>query len=186
MKSSSTLRQRNGSKVSDKERLSHLARGQEALEKEKVFIKATGRAIEKAMSVGRWFEQRQDEYAVRIKTGSVMVVDDILEDEEAKMKERQREEMIREENQMPADRQSDGEEQGTKEGQVKEPVMAGGGAAEANESSTSQDPAPSSSKSISPRKKKGRREKRAVPPDTELPESRTRWVNMVEIAINLK
>jgi ribonuclease P/MRP protein subunit POP7 len=98
MKSLSALGQRNGSKVSDKERLSYLARGREALEKEQVFIKATGRAIEKALSVGRWLEQRQDEYAVQTKAGSVMVVDDILEDEEAKVKERQREEMVKKEN----------------------------------------------------------------------------------------
>ncbi|KAF2220369.1 Rpp20 subunit of nuclear RNase MRP and P-domain-containing protein [Elsinoe ampelina] len=47
-----------------------------------VVVKGTGRAIEKALGVGSWFQQR-DGYKVRIKTGSIGAVDDVVETEEA-------------------------------------------------------------------------------------------------------
>ncbi|KAG8624579.1 hypothetical protein KVT40_007646 [Elsinoe batatas] len=46
-----------------------------------VVVKGTGRAIEKALGVGGWFQQR-DGYRVRIKTGSIGAVDDVVETEE--------------------------------------------------------------------------------------------------------
>ncbi|KAK4555236.1 hypothetical protein LTR86_007532 [Recurvomyces mirabilis] len=48
---------------------------------EEVVIKATGKAIQKAMQLGLWFQQRE-EYLVRLRTGSVGAVDDIELDEE--------------------------------------------------------------------------------------------------------
>jgi len=42
-----------------------------------VVLKATGKAIEKALSLGLWFQQR-DEYAVTIRTSSVGAIDDII------------------------------------------------------------------------------------------------------------
>lgn len=139
-------------KISEKEKLARLAKGQEALKKEEVFIKATGRAIERALSVGKWFEEKEQEYAVRVKTGTVLVVDDIVEDEEAKSKEM--------------------EKDGSTGENATRPTESKATAATAA--------------SDQPLKKRKRHAKAAVPGGAELPESRTRWVNMVEIAITLK
>ncbi|KAK3674284.1 hypothetical protein LTR78_005753 [Recurvomyces mirabilis] len=48
---------------------------------EEVVIKASGKAIQKAMELGLWFQQRE-EYLVRLRTGSVGAVDDIELNEE--------------------------------------------------------------------------------------------------------
>ncbi|KAL1865625.1 hypothetical protein Plec18167_009346 [Paecilomyces lecythidis] len=141
-------------KISEKEKLARLAKGQEALKKEEVFIKATGRAIERALSVGKWFEEKEEEYAVSVKTGTVLVVDDIVEDEEAESKEMEK----------------DG--------------STGENATRLTESKAATTTATAASEQ--PLKKRKRRAKAAAPADAELPESRTRWVNMVEIAITLK
>ncbi|KAJ9210956.1 hypothetical protein DTO166G4_7453 [Paecilomyces variotii] len=150
-------------KISEKEKLARLAKGQETLRKEEVFIKATGRAIERALSVGRWFEEKEEEYEVRVKTGTVLVVDDIVEDEEAKRKEMEKEKIGEESG-------GDGKKDGTAIGE------------DATRPAESEAAAPSKQ----PSKKRKRRAKAAVSGDVELPESRTRWVNMVEIAITLK
>lgn len=46
-------------------------------EEEKVMIKATGKAIEKALGLALWFQQRE-EYGIEIRTGSVGAIDDIV------------------------------------------------------------------------------------------------------------
>ena len=46
---------------------------------EEVIIRATGRAIEKALNLALFF-QKQDDYCVKIRTGSVDAVDDIVQD----------------------------------------------------------------------------------------------------------
>ncbi|PLN80695.1 Rpp20 subunit of nuclear RNase MRP and P-domain-containing protein [Aspergillus taichungensis] len=125
---------------------------QQQKQKEEVFVKATGRAMEKALAVGRWFEEKGgEEFAVRVSTGSVLVVDDVEEDEGAK-------------------RGEDGSAAG-----------AGTGADSSATGSTGQ----------KEEEKKKRRRKRtadavAAAEDVELPETRTRWVNMVEVAVSLK
>lgn len=50
-------------------------------ERDEVILKATGKAIAKALSLGVWFQQR-DEYAVRIETGTVGAIDDIIAPED--------------------------------------------------------------------------------------------------------
>ena len=126
----------------EKQKLAELANI--SSKREEVFIKATGRAIEKALNVCKWFEEKETEYSVRVKTGSVIVVDDIVEDEEKKEQEEQKRQR--------------------QEGQQSNP--------------------PSESKSAA--KKRKRQAPTAVNPDAELPESRTRWVKMVEVAVSLK
>ncbi|KAJ5523113.1 hypothetical protein N7513_012657 [Penicillium frequentans] len=115
--------------------------------REEVFLKATGRAIEKALKVGKWFEEKETEYVVRVTTGSVLAVDDIVEDEEKKELEMQKEQQ-----------QSKGESLPEKQDQ--EPSKAAA--------------------------KKRKRQAPAVSNDAELPESRTRWVKSVEVAVSLK
>ncbi|KAB8261155.1 Rpp20 subunit of nuclear RNase MRP and P-domain-containing protein [Aspergillus pseudonomiae] len=131
----------SSSKKRDRERLAQIARGSEALKKEEVFVKATGRAIEKALRVGKWFEERESEYTVRVETGSVLVVDDVVEDEGRK---RSLEEKVK---------------------------GGGGGTSQGSES----------------RAKKQRRAASALAAaEEELPETRTRWVNKVEVSIAFK
>ncbi|CAI7614926.1 unnamed protein product [Penicillium viridicatum] len=117
--------------------------------REEVFVKATGRAIEKALNVAKWFEEKGTEYTVCVNTGSVLVVDDIVEDEEMKAKEEQKRQ--RQEEQTPTDQ---------------------GDAASKPESKSAA--------------KKRKRQAAAAEDDAELPESRTRWIKMVEVAVSLK
>jgi ribonuclease P/MRP protein subunit POP7 len=44
---------------------------------EEVLVKGTGKAVSKVMEIGTWFLQREKEYVVRIRTGSVGAVDDV-------------------------------------------------------------------------------------------------------------
>ena len=129
----------SSSKKRDRERLAEIARGNESLKKEEVFVKATGRAIEKALRVGKWFEERESEYVVRVETGSVLVVDDVVEDEERKRK-------------------------------LEEKVK--GGASQGSESAA--------------KKQRRAASALAVAEEEELPETRTRWVNKVEVSIAFK
>lgn len=52
-------------------------------EREEVVLKGTGKAIGKVMELGLWFQQRDAEYHVRLKTGSVFAVEDVQYEEEA-------------------------------------------------------------------------------------------------------
>ncbi|KAL9125348.1 MAG: hypothetical protein Q9217_005440, partial [Psora testacea] len=70
-------------KGSDKQRLKELservaAAHSENIAPEEVVLKATNRAIERALGLGLYF-QGQEDVRVRIRTGSVGVVDDIIE-----------------------------------------------------------------------------------------------------------
>ena len=146
-------------KKTEKQKLAQLAAGHDALRKgkgeEEVFVKATGRAMEKALAVGRWFETREAEYVTRVKTGCVLVVDDVVEDEEMRGR------VI-----------AEGEEVGEVE-ELKEQQQQG-----QNAEATSAAPV---SKSASKKRKRA-----ANAESEELPESRTRWVNVVEIAVTYK
>ncbi|GFF45502.1 hypothetical protein IFM46972_07809, partial [Aspergillus udagawae] len=157
----------SSSKRTDRQKLAEVARGQEQLSKEEVFVKATGRAIEKALSVGRWFEERGNEYAVRVKTGSVLVVDDIEEDEEAKRK------AVEEAERVLLQEQAQEKKDGEKDDGQRAPDQS------------VDTPAQPVSKSET-KKRKRAANALASASGEELPETRTRWVNMVEIAVTLK
>jgi len=45
--------------------------------REEVVIKGTGKAIARVMEMGVWFQQRQEEYKIRLQTGSAACIDDI-------------------------------------------------------------------------------------------------------------
>lgn len=131
----------------EKQKLAELASAAE--QREEVFVKATGRAIEKVLNVGKWFEEKEAEYTVRVKTGSVLVVDDVVEDQEQKEKlEKKRQ---RHEEDKSAEPENTKTEQGTT--------------------------------------KSAEKKRKRVAPEAsgdELPETRTRWVKMVEVAVSLK
>ncbi|EDN08887.1 hypothetical protein I7I51_00543 [Histoplasma capsulatum] len=154
-------------KISEKQKLTQLTESAEDLKKEEVFIKATGRAIEKAMSIGNWFAAKE-EYAIKVNTGAVMVVDDIVEDEKLKRKQ-------------------EGIEKDEKEAVSGTPKETPGEACVNPKSADDVDNCNVASLQKSkPSTKKRRRKNEAVDSTGELLESRTRWVNMVEIAVTLK
>lgn len=182
------------SKLSEKEKLARVARGDEELRRrsEEVSVKATGRAIERALSVGRWFEGRSEEYAVRVSTGCVLVVDDVVEDEEEKRRlqllllqeegERQRQQQQQQQQGKGKENNGDEEENVSVPAPMQQPPAM---------DSTEPEPRPEQSTSSSTSSKaagKGKKRKRTttIPTDVELPETRTRWVNMVEVAVSLK
>ncbi|KAJ6020614.1 hypothetical protein N7540_006118 [Penicillium herquei] len=134
----------------EQQKLAELAKAVE--NREEIFIKATGRAIEKALKVGKWFEEKQTEYAVRVKTGSVLVVDDIVEDEEK--------------NERDAEKKQRQEEKNQNTGEDATPDKSG--------------------KETKAQAKKRKREAPVEADDAELPETRTRWIKMVEVAVSLK
>ncbi|OJD15010.1 hypothetical protein AJ78_04695 [Emergomyces pasteurianus Ep9510] len=151
-------------KVGEKEKLAKLTESTEELKKEEVFIKATGRAIEKAMSIGKWFAAKE-EYAIKVNTGTVMVVDDIVEDERLKRKQEKKGKNAVPDTckEMPCE------------------VEVNAQPADEDSGNTAPPPQPKTGS-----KKRKRRGNEAVDADGELLESRTRWVNMVEIAVTLK
>lgn len=143
-------------KISERERVKRMEEGGERVRREEngVVVKGTGRAIEKALAVGRWFvaNGREEEYGVAVKTGSVLVVDDVGIDEGV------RERVIQEGKKVGLEGgEGEGEKEGEKEG--------GGGM----------------SKSAAKKRKRA-----AAAEEEELPDSRTRWVNLVEITVSLK
>lgn len=146
-------------KKTEKQKLAQLAAGHDALRKgkgeEEVFVKATGRAMEKALAVGRWFETREAEYVTRVKTGCVLVVDDVVEDEEMRRRVIDEGEKVGEEEKEKQQQQEDKDSETTS--------------------------APPVSKSAAKKRKRA-----ANAESEELPESRTRWVNVVDIAVTYK
>lgn len=134
----------------EKQVLAELADAAE--KREEVFVKATGRAVEKVLNVGKWFEEKETEYTVRVNTGSVLVVDDVVEDEERKEQLAQKQ-LYHEERKQ-------------------------------NETGNNTEPEKGTAKSAA--KKRKRQEQPVVSDDNELPETRTRWIKMVEVAVSLK
>ncbi|KAK1147425.1 hypothetical protein N8T08_001507 [Aspergillus melleus] len=153
----------SNSKVRDRQRLAQVARAGEQVCQEEVFVKATGRAMEKALSVGRWFEERGEEYTVRVKTGSVLVVDDVVEDEEARRRT-----------------VDDEEDKGVKK------VQEGKEVVDNTAGDEDMDAAKPRSKTAAKKRKRAANAAAKIGEDEELPETRTRWVNMVEVAVALK
>lgn len=132
-------------RTSEKQKLAELAKIAGAEKREEVFVKATGRAIEKALSVGKWFEERGGEFVVRVKTGSVLVVDDVVEGEMGEKKN-----------------------ENDSESKVAEGV----------------DPPDSKASDSDKKRKRGADDDPAA--TEEVPETRTRWIKMVDVAISLK
>ncbi|KAK2808985.1 hypothetical protein FQN50_004259 [Emmonsiellopsis sp. PD_5] len=147
-------------KTSDKQKFGQLGESTEELKKEAVFLKATGRAIDKAMDIGKWFGAKE-EYAIKVKTGTVLVVDDIVEDEGASQTQTQQgtEEPVSKDQEADGDESMDVEPSSTGDAKTQQPQS---------------------------KSKKQKRRNQAVDENGDLLESRTRWVNMVEIAVTLK
>ena len=160
-----------------------LAAASEALGKEgeEVVVKASGRAIEQALKVGGWFKSKEAELAcnVTVRTGSVQVVDDLVEVEQDEGEDVKNEEGP--DGCEAADEQTE-----------QEITMSSNNTAEA----TAEESLPQEVKSeqkveekVEEKDKKRRRRgkrKRATYDKDDMPEARKRWINTVEIVISLK
>lgn len=151
-------------KTSEKDKVAQLKESTQLLRKEEVFIKATGRAIQKAMDLGKWFSEK-DGYSINVKTGTVMVVDDIVEDDKMKERELRRQGKKEEATNQNVDKDEMEIESSTEKSQ-----------------STTEPP----TDALQKKSQKKNTEHKRLNDNEELPESRTRWVNMVEIAVTLK
>ncbi|KAL4935671.1 Rpp20 subunit of nuclear RNase MRP and P-domain-containing protein [Aspergillus oleicola] len=196
-KSSSNLKKQGGNQKGGGQQeniLAALARGEETvqLSSEEVFVKATGRAMGTALKVGKWFEShgREAEYKVRVKTGSVLVVDDVEEDEGGK------EEYMNElEGRGAAGDGSPGGDGTGNETTIMtttdqgDPTIISETSDEPTTAAVATTDTPSTSKPLSKSALKKRKRAAGLAAslaDLELPETRTRWVNSVEVAISLK
>ena len=190
-------------KGGDKEKMGKIAEGSKNAKEEKIYVKATGMAMEQALRVGQWFKEKEWEMPVdvEIKTGSVIVVDDIVEKEEPSPTElgpaataEAREELSDVEN-MEVDAKDDSTAH-TPSPQLNEEQSSGSTHEDiptdtANINSQAKVEG-SDAKEVSASAKKARsrasrrKKKRPAYGEDEVPEARTRWVKMVEIAISLK
>ncbi|KAL4920933.1 Rpp20 subunit of nuclear RNase MRP and P-domain-containing protein [Aspergillus aurantiobrunneus] len=177
-----------GNQSQQEKLLAALARGEEReqLSGEEVFVKATGRAMKIALRVGRWFESggREAEYKVRVSTGSVLVVDDVEEDEGVK------EGILRDAGTVNGVEANSGDKAGD------ETTMLTATTGEGDTTIMTEkpgEPAPTTADAPSkPLSKSALRKRKRIAglaaslAETELPETRTRWVNSVEVAVSLK
>ncbi|KAL4949031.1 Rpp20 subunit of nuclear RNase MRP and P-domain-containing protein [Aspergillus filifer] len=196
-KANSTPNQK-GSQGQQEKLLAALARGEEReqLSSEEVFVKATGCAMGTALKVRKWFEGhgREAEYKVRVKTGSVLVVDDVEEDEGGK--EGYIRGLVGGGRDAAEDGSTSGNGAGTGTGNETtimttadqgDPAVLCETSGEATVVTSAYTSSAHKTLSKSALKKRKRAAGLAASlADTELPETRTRWVNSVEVAISLK
>lgn len=181
-----------------------LEKCQQKLRQDKVLVKATGRAIEKALEVGKWFELGKggdDEYEVVVKTGTVCVVDDIVEEEG--LEDEDKDEDHDEDKDTVMNNDNHDTTAASTENNLdvesgNDATTGNEGNDEGKEESKDVPPLQGSSENTTTESKNQRRRRRKrervqqqrlnafKDEDGDPPESRTRWVNMVEIAINLK
>lgn len=168
-----------------------LQEASKALQKnaEEVLVKASGRAMEQALRVGEWFRSREQEVMckVEVRTGSVVVVDDIVEleehrditedEEEARLDEGETTKLVAGETtlELLGNLDESREVQNSAIAIVQETLE--------DQTTKGQDegsPAMPDQK----RKRRKRKRKRTYDPD-DLPEARLRHVKTVEVAISL-
>ena len=156
-----------------------LAAASEALGKdgEEVVVKASGRAIEQALKVGGWFKSKEAELAcnVAVRTGSVQVVDDLVEVEGVDS------ESVKEEE------EPDGSEAG--DGRTEQDITLSSNhtaEATAEESLPQEDKLEQKVEGKGKKRRRRGKRKRATYDKDDMPEARKRWINTVEVAISLK
>lgn len=168
-------------KISEKGKLESVVQARESLEKEEVIIMATGRAIDKAMSLEKWFKDREEEYEVHVRTKSVLVVDDILPDSK-NGRQKGPEEMTKNNNDSEVQNESLAEggcEKSQGCSNDERALVENDQYAEGAKSTTAK------SKSMR-RKQRAKKKKKKILDSDEQLVSRTRYVNGVEIAVTLK
>lgn len=173
--------------------LQELAEASEQLgkSKEEVLVKASGRAIEKALKVGEWFSNKEKDMSckVEVRSGSVSVVDDIVEVEVESDGEAEESVEHEEHEEPPEDEDTTTELEGgdttmellgdTTKATVDVPLN---GKSQEDKGNTGISSGMSNEKK---KRRRGKRKRQTYDPD-DLPESRIRWVKTVEVAITLK
>ncbi len=186
------------------------ARERLAKDGEEVFVKASGRAMEKALRVGEWFRIKETgmDCKVEVRTGSVSVVDDIIElegEEEEEEEggvpvEQQENETVLEGGDTTLELLGHVTKSTNDETASSKPAKDGTdeqilGAKQQKEGTNEQDPRSGQNKENEPsdgngsgkKGKRGRkRKKRAKCGLDDLPEQRLRWIKTVEVAISFK
>lgn len=161
-------------------------------DKEEVLVKASGRAIEQALRIAEWFRNREDEMLcqVEVRTGSVSVIDDIVELEPAEDigdVEGDDEEEVEKNEDTQRRENSTLLEMGDTTLELLKNLENGehpGAAQEADQmSSTVQEQAATFA---SKTKRKRRKHKKKEYDQDDLPEARLRWVKTVEVAVSLR
>ncbi|ETN36632.1 uncharacterized protein HMPREF1541_08910 [Cyphellophora europaea CBS 101466] len=169
-------------KRGDREGMRRLAEATDkvAKDREEILVKASGRAMTKALNVGEWFRNKEKEMAciVEVRSGNVSVVDDIVEAEQSED---------------DADAQQPNEPTTIPEG--------GDTTMELLASTTKSSPDPTThtvqdnnrddnhgatEATAGKKARKRRKRKRPAYDPDDLPEQRLRWVKTVEVAISLK
>lgn len=160
-------------------------------DKEEVLVKASGRAIEQALRIGEWFRHREDEMLcnVEVRTGSVSVVDDIVEveaiDEPAGTAEHHDEHEVME----TQEHNTSLEVGDTTMELLKNLEGVQHAATESTEKDMTEAPAVSQAEtntSTSHPKRKRKKSKKQEYDQDDLPEARLRWVKTVEVAVSLR
>ena len=159
--------------------MADLARVSEKLAKssEEVLVKASGRAMEKALKVGEWFKTREDEMMcnVEVRTGSVAAIDDIVEVNPGSDDDNGEQEVVTAEPTTTEDTTVEAGET-TLEIMGLKAVSTDRNAVKETETGTDE----------KSKVRKRRKRKRADYNPEDVPEARLRWVKTVEVAISLK
>lgn len=140
---------------------------------EGVVLKGTGKAIHRVLELALWFQQREEQYAVRLKTGSVGAVDDIAIDEEGQG------------DASKAAHADDGEDA------VEGPGDTMADATQVDEprapTTTAEGPSMEGAGELPAKTKKKKRKRGKEARDTEdVPETRIRYTSVLEVYVSLK
>lgn len=163
---------------------------------EEVLVKASGRAMEQALRIAEWFRNREEGISTKVdvRTGSVSVVDDIVEKDE------------NEHTEAEAEAVDNVDDEESSEFAAETTVLEGGDTtmellrnlendangsahnhnknlARTNDRPSNNPDQPSTSENP---KKRRRKSKRAQYGSDDVPEARLRWVKTVEVAISLR
>jgi ribonuclease P/MRP protein subunit POP7 len=167
----------------EKAGMQKLAESQEKLVKdgEAVYVKASGKAMAQALRVGEWFRSKETEMSckIEVKTGSVSVVDDIVElDEESEDEGGDAAQTHQEENSTILEG-----------GDTTMDLLGNATKSTAEPSSVlypDKENTQPSGESAKPRNRRRKRKKRPMYDADDLPEQRLRWIKTVEVAISFK
>jgi ribonuclease P/MRP protein subunit POP7 len=131
---------------------------------EEVLLKGTGKAVQKVLELGLWFQQREDQYVVKLTTGSVGAIDDIeVQDDEDQTFQQEGD-------------NDDGDGRVTLGAEEEDRDMEHSTPGPAVDVSTSNAPEPG--KTFSPTKGTSKKDQAAV-----VPESRIRYTSCLEVSV---
>lgn len=177
---------KQNAKKGDKMFLEAIESAAEVVGKETVYVKASGRAVEKALRIGEWLKGKEGGVNVRVETGSTIVVDDLVEVQPDRNKEA--------EDNGQGEQTTNAEIKGTAYESGENPSAPNTTSAtnieEQKEShnycQNLDERAPSENPTAPPTRKRKKKRKREMYDLEIMPEARTRWIKTIEVAISLK